>query len=170
MAAVINATPMDANANAYCTLVEARAYYDTNLYATDVQLQDDTKLTKGIITATSLIDEGFSWLGTPATTLQALCFPRWGLFELSGRLIVQTTIPQKVKDATAELARQLLLSDRTADNDLETLGVKELNVEGAVRLRFDQPIAKVLPDRVVNMLLQWGIPRLERGMAKVTRC
>lgn len=123
-----------ATANAYCTVAEADAYHE-NLPLAAVRViwtaaSTDDK-TRAILTATRLIDGTFDFIGGRVTTTQALAWPRYltaasgwsgsfydywnGSWSWNGYAIDSTTIPQRVKDATAEYARQLLVADRTAD-------------------------------------------------------
>lgn len=59
-----------------------------------------------------------------------------------------TYIPQDLKDAQIELAGQLLATDRTLDNDIQTLGITSVRA-GSVALSFKEMISHhVLPEAV----------------------
>jgi len=76
-------------------------------------------------------------------------------------------IPPELKNAAAELARQLIVADRSADSDLETQKVKSLTA-GPVSLTFgDNIAAKVMPDAVVALLPSWW--GYVRGRVSATR-
>lgn len=63
-----------------------------------------------------------------------------------------TVIPQRLKDATAELAGQLLIEDRTLDNDVIIQGINSLRA-GSVSLGFNKDlIQQVIPQAVYDML------------------
>lgn len=68
--------------------------------------------------ATQYLDAvyGRSFQGTRVTVTQALAFPRYDV-EIDGFVLTSTTIPQKLKDATAELAVRALTEDLLADQD-----------------------------------------------------
>lgn len=68
--------------------------------------------------ATQYLDAvyGRSFQGARVTVTQALAFPRYDV-ELDGWVILSTTIPQRLKDATAELAVRALTEDLLADQD-----------------------------------------------------
>lgn len=169
MALILNATAGDPNANSYCTLAEARAFYAQNVYAIDDKISDDLALTAALVDATQLLDDHYDWFGTAASLTQALLWPRNGVFDAKGAYIPSTAIPDRVKKATAEMARQLLLSDRTADNDVETQGIKRLKAD-TIELEFrDNTGPKVIPDRVADMLLRYGRQNAAGGFARTYR-
>jgi hypothetical protein len=71
----------------------------------------------------------------------------------TGAMIPSGEVPQALKDATAEFARQLMVTDRTADNDVEAQGISSLSA-GPVSLAFKDTIyPKVVPDAVMNLLV-----------------
>jgi hypothetical protein len=70
--------------------------------------------------------------------MQYMSWPRIGMFSKNKFLIDSTVIPQQLKEAQAEFARQLIDADRTADNDAFKGGVKGLTV-GPVSLEFRDP-------------------------------
>jgi hypothetical protein len=87
-----------------------------------------------------------------------LQWPRSGMIDLDDTGTVDSdTIPQRLKEITAEYARQLLVSNRTADSDVETQGITSLSA-GPISLSFKDSIrAKVVPDAVVQMIpTEWG--------------
>lgn len=150
------------NANAYCTLLEATTYNDNNIAGATWALADTPTKTRAILTATRLIDEHYDFRGVASTYTQALQWPRATLEDAKGAPLDYTVVPQKVKDATAEFARQLLTGDRTADNDVVVQGIKRVNVAGAVEVEFvDTALigSSVIPDAVTRMLSLWGVKR-----------
>ncbi len=183
MPLVLDATPGGASANSYASLADARAYYDSHLYATDEQLDDDELLAKALVMATRLLDEWWDWQGSATTLTQKLAWPRvdgWafnyenspyrsGLTYVTGAVIPSDVIPDELKHATAELARQLLAGDRTADSDVETQGLKALKAS-SIELTFrDNVVAKVIPDAVFQMVSRWGTLRNRKGVLKLVR-
>lgn len=68
--------------------------------------------------ATQYLDAeyGRSWQGWRVTSTQALSWPRYDV-EVDGHCVESTTIPQKLKDATAELAMRALTADLLSDED-----------------------------------------------------
>jgi hypothetical protein len=106
-----------------------------------------------LLYATKLMDALFVWTGYAAVpSTQALLWPRVGMWYRSGESVPSNIIPDELKDATAEFAKQLLEADRTDDNPIETLGLKKLRA-GPVALEWDEDTAaKVVPDVVANLL------------------
>lgn len=175
MAVTLIATPGAANANSYLTAVEAQAYMDTRITIREWDDADSQDVL--LIMATRVLDalsqpyktlcppSGGSpayyivrpqWTGAPATTTQRLAWPRLGMFDYNGNAINPATIPQTLKDVTAELAAQLAQEDRTLDNSVITQGLTSIKA-GSVALTFKQNIMpQVIPDAVYNMMpLSW---------------
>jgi hypothetical protein len=150
------ATAGSASANTYLTLAEADAYHDTRLSVTDwTDATDDTK-NKSLLMATRLIDDMFAWVNSQTDSVQALRWPRSGMLDANERdYIDNDVIPQELKNAVAELARQLIAEDRTVDDDIETKRITSLTA-GPVSLSFGEGVkAKVIPDAVFFMIPRW---------------
>jgi hypothetical protein len=167
------ATPGAADANSYATVEEADAYYDSRLYA-DGWLASGVNKAAALAMASRLLDgfftwtgdaatqrqssrlpryAFFTWTGAPSTAEQALCWPRQGMYSRNGYLIASGEIPNALKNATAELAGQLLTADRTVDNDIEAMGITSLKA-GPVSLSFKDLVEnKVMPDAVLLLLV-----------------
>lgn len=179
MPSTLVATAGATNANAYCTVVEADAYVD-NLPRADVRIvwtaaTTDDK-TRALITATTLLDRAFQFLGSRTSLFQPLEWPRyfynpsygWGSGSGYGYsysngsfgyfLIDSTTVPARVKDATAEYARQLLERDRTADpttpEDSQIQRIKADVIE--IEYNRDGVTGKPVPDAVALLLAGLG--------------
>jgi len=175
---ILIATPAAANANSYATVAEADAYSDSRLF-TDDWLTGTADKERALAMATRLLDAFYTWTGsavtqkqsqnlpkfafyawtgTPSTETQALCWPRQGMYSRNGFAIPSGEIPQPLKDATSEFARQLLVADRSADNDIEAQGITSIKA-GPVSLTFKDMIEKkVIPDAVHSLLVpSWCI-------------
>lgn len=87
----LNATPGAADADSYVTVAEYQAYAAAMGF---VLIGDATTQEPQLRRARVAIDTGYDWIGSPATTTQALHFPETD----------ETDIPQAVKDAQCELA------------------------------------------------------------------
>ena len=123
MAVEIDATPAGAQANSYCTLAEAEAYHETRLHNTAWTAADDATKKKALIWATRLLDEQIEWEGFATHfDTQVLQWPRMALYypgydnvyDMLGRAIGEDEIPQRLKNAQAELALYLISADTTA--------------------------------------------------------
>lgn len=149
----VDATPGGATANSYCTVAEADTYHDDHLYASAWSAASDTQKAAAVITATRLLDAWVEWSGLAASSTQALCWPRSGMLTRNGYSILSTVVPQTLKDATAEFARQLLASDLTETNEVVAKGITELKA-GSIALKFKEAVEKhVVPDAVLALLV-----------------
>lgn len=135
MAIVIVATPGAANANSFGTLEEADAYFATRLYSTAWTSADIEVKKAALIMATSALTANICWVGSPTDAVQVLPFPRTGMSDRNGNEIADTVIPQDLKIAEFELALAMLKSDRTAESDIEAVGLTKLKA-GPVELSF----------------------------------
>jgi hypothetical protein len=152
------ATAGSASANSYCTLAEADQYHeDRPLNDSEVweDASDDEK-TAALLWATTLLDRMFVWRGWITNQTQRLLWPRVGLVEVNGLYpLDENSIPELLKFATAEFARQLLDEDRTADSSTDELSSLKI---GSINLVFkDTTYSKPVPDAVVLLIPeQWG--------------
>ncbi len=158
-------TPGGADANTYCSEEDCDAYHEGRLYTDTWDDADDDNREKALRMATRLLDQWFEWDGIVATAEQALLWPRIGAIGASGHLLPSDEIPVAIREATAELARQLLDADRSADSDVETQGLKRI-MAGSVELEFTGAAsAKVIPDAVVGFVGRLGRQRGRSGGA-----
>ena len=114
MTITIDATVGGASANAFVTEVEQIAYMATRLNAstwTTVSGTTCTNTEKQAMVEASRELSAMAWLGTRTDTTQFLSWPRFDVPDPdspSGFLYSSAAIPQRVKDATCELAFQFL--------------------------------------------------------------
>jgi hypothetical protein len=172
MAITIVETAGSASANSYCSAAELAAYLDTCLHVSDAvtAATPDTK-NRALVSATRLLDEQIEWDGDPAEPgTQALQWPRSGLLDDKGEELAEGTIPTRLKNATAELARLLIDSDLTASSSSD--GIQQLQV-GSVGITFNTsnpPKRKVIPDSVWQMVSLWGEKKFQGSItAKIER-
>lgn len=188
MPVTLNATAGDPAANAYISLADAQTYMDTQTVdLTTWTAASADQQNRAIATATRLLDEHVDWKGFVASATQALQWPR--LYVPRDRKMLfwppgtqpfnwwnsfyedPTTIPPRVANAAAELARQLLLSDRQADDDLSRKQITGIDA-GSVKLSFkgySQP--QVLPDTVWYLIEIYGrIRHRSQLSAPLQRC
>lgn len=162
------ATPGAATANSYCIRQEGDAYHQVHLYNTPWTQADDWKKEAALIMATRILDEQVAWNGQLASTTQALRWPRSGVLDRDGLTYCESaTIPTFLKHATAELARHLLIEDRTKDRGF---GIASVTAD-TVEVVFDKLDQKpVLPASVAAILAPYGqITTPGRGVVKVVR-
>tara|TARA_R100001244_G_scaffold99649_1_gene74399 strand:+ start:2374 stop:2877 length:504 start_codon:yes stop_codon:yes gene_type:complete len=164
----IDATVNGANSDSFITVAVADTYWGTNLYATTWDAATTANKEKALKMATRILDEKVVWVGTRATTTQAL---GWGRSDVTwdGTTVSSSTIPIQISNATAQFAGDLLVSDLTAN--AEGKGLNSLKV-GEITLDFDKnDTAGVMPEIVQEMLRGWGTiyARAKFGTVPVVR-
>jgi hypothetical protein len=165
----LDATIGGTSSDSYTTVADADAYHSTHLYASAWTAASTDDKERGLKTATRLLDERTTWIGTKHTDEQALRWPRGSATDIDGYAVLTTEIPAAIQNATAELARNLISSDSTGE--AQGKGITNLAV-GSVSLTFDKAdTADVLPSIVQEMLRGWGIihARAKFGLATVVR-
>lgn len=154
MALTIVATAGAVDANSYCTLAEAETYFEKRLHKTDWSGASTGDKNMALAWATSILDETMNWYGWAMTETQALRWPRIGLASPDGWTISSTTIPQFLKNATAEFAMHLIAEDRLADPD--TMGFKQIAVS-SIQITTDKFDRKpIIPQPVWNLVRPYG--------------
>ncbi len=116
-----------ADANSYASAADGDAYFDGHLYATAWTAATTASKEKALVFASRLIDSLCQFNGSKASEAQALQWPRvrcpdpdagWSITVLTwnrrDRSIPDNVVPPAVVRATCELARELILTDRTA--------------------------------------------------------
>lgn len=153
MPLILDATAGSATANTYATRAEADTYHTTRGFSDAWTGAGTGEKDAALTWATRLLDGLFEWAGWSVSATQALQWPRDGVMNRTGLALLSTSaIPQEIKNATAELARQLLVADRTADSDVEAAGLKQLRA-GPVELTFDETkLGKVAPDSLRTLI------------------
>ncbi len=160
-------TPGASNANAYADVAWGDAYHDARLFATDWSGATTANKTVALIMATRLLDEMYIWSGYVVNATQYLLWPRVGMWYPSTYYVPSNVIPDLLKNATAEFARQLIVADRSLDSEVETQGLTSLSVSSISMAFKDGVRAKVVPDAVALLIPSaWGVVR-SRGRGSV---
>jgi len=116
----------NADANSYADVADANAYYAAHLYATAWTAATDDQKAVALVMATRLIDAEFQFNGTRTTAGQACngrgrCAPSRTtsmcpisvLLPIPYDYVEYDKVPKAVIQATCEMARELLIADRT---------------------------------------------------------
>jgi len=139
MALTIVATAGSASANSYCTVAEATAYNEAHVSGTTWTEAEPEDQKRALIMATRELDAYLSWSGLASTDGQALAWPRTGMLDpITDAVIGEDVVPVRVKWATAEQARLLLVRDRTAESDTDVQGIASLTA-GSIQIGFRSP-------------------------------
>ena len=170
-----------ANANAYADVADGDAYHDGHLYATAWAAATTASKTTALVMASRLIDAEYQFDGVQTTDAQALAWPRYrcpdpdrdaslrvGLLLASENWVPENTVPKAVVQATCELARELLIADRTAAPAGE--GLKYYNDAGK-QTGYDKTDTRpVIPKLVQAMLAKYGsLISAKSGAVKLIR-
>ncbi len=150
------------------------------------EVKDDQK--KALVMATRSVDVNMEWLGYRVWQVQPLDWPRiyvpdkrFTMYHyvrdplapvgIWGPVYPQNEVPLRVKEATMELAMELLKKDRGAEWD--ALGVSSVGLgSGAVSVAFTGDAAtlkKIFTPQVEAMLVPFGTPTQSRCQARVSR-
>ena len=175
MTVVIDATDGGASANSYCTLAYADDYHDSRLHNSVWTAATDATKNTALVWATRVFESKMSWYGAKLHITQKLGYPRYGVYNENGYLMgydystLQYSVPDELKNATAELAFWLITADRMADPGSK--GIKTLSVD-VIKLEFDKgDYPTELPNSVVGMLSRLGrYVSGSSGQIRVRRC
>lgn len=136
MALTLVTTPKSASANSYASVAEANSYFEKRLHKSTWEDADDEDKKIALIWATQLLDEKVQWDGIQSDSNGALRFPRIGLYTQDGNEIDSDTIPQFLKNATAEFAMHLIAEDRTAEANRDLKGFKSITAD-VIQVKVD---------------------------------
>lgn len=155
-----------AGANSFASVAEGDEYNAGHLYASDWTGATNDKKEAALRMATRLLDAAVVWNGIKKTSEQALGWPRSYAPEAAQsvggaltnwmpyRYYDSDSVPKGIKDATCELARLLLKSDRTADP--QSKGISSVAV-GPIDIAFDSADRpEMLPESLLLMLRPFG--------------
>ena len=144
-----------ANANAYANAADGDAYHEGHLYASAWTAASAGNKAAALVMATRLIDAELQFAGWKVSPTQALQWPRASCLDPDGGDdLPADAVPKAVQDATCELARELLIVDRTAAPVGE--GLKYFN-DGSVQAGYDKSDTRPIISRVAQaMLAKYG--------------
>jgi hypothetical protein len=139
------ATAGASTANSFATAAEFESYRDTRLNAGAYDTADSDDQDRALIEATRELGV-LTYVGTAASDTQALVWPRQWAEDPDASVGVtyyaSTEIPQRVKDATMELALQFLIAGTT---DVAALDSKQGVIEktvGPLTTRWADPYTR----------------------------
>lgn len=129
-----------ANANTWADLDYYKQYLQTRLplvtwLADAVANMIDEQLKIDLIAAGRLMNNLITWTGTPVDGVQAMTWPRDGMYTINGYAVANTTIPNSLKDAQCEYALQLHNNDLLSDDDAAKKNVKKVKAS-SVEVEF----------------------------------
>jgi hypothetical protein len=169
------------DANSYADVADGDAYHDGHLYATAWTAASDTQKAVALVMASRLVDAEFQFNGTRTNAVQGLQWPRARcpepdaihvplqvLLPIPSDFVRFDSVPKAVVQAACEMARELLIADRTAAPAGE--GLKYYNNAG-VQTGYDKTDRRPVLSRVAMvMLAKYGVPMsATSGMTKLQR-
>jgi len=147
------------DANAYANAADGDAYHEGHLYATAWTGASAANKDAALVMATRLIDGQYQFNGVKANEGQALQWPREGCHDpdadgWNGGTVAASVVPKPVIEATCELARELLVADRTTAPPGE--GLKYYNT-GTDQTGYDKDDKRpVIPPVAQALLAKYG--------------
>jgi len=170
-----------ADANAYANVADGDAYHAGHLYASAWTAASADNKAVALVMASRLIDAEYQFGGVKSADSQALQWPRYrctdpdrdatlgvGLLLTSENWVPENLVPKPVVQAACELARELLIADRTAAPAGE--GLKYYNNAG-VQTGYDKADTRpIIPAIVQAFLGKYGaLIKSKSGSVKLVR-
>ena len=158
-----------ADANAYANVADGDAYHAGHLYASAWTAASADNKAVALVMASRLIDAEYQFGGTRSVASQALQWPREDCPDPdAGDMVAETMVPKAVVEAACELARELIIADRTAAPAGE--GLKYYNDAGK-QTGYDKADTRpMFPKLVQAMLAKYGsLISAKSGVVKLIR-
>ena len=171
MAFVVETGAGLSNANSYLSEADADSYHADHSGSTDWSGASSSDKQKALRLATQYLDTKYDgrWKGVRTSESQSLAWPRYNVSDSDGYTYDSDDLPQKLKDATAELALKViegdtLLDDLTDSGTIKKSRVKVDTIEEEIEyLGGNSPVKKyMLIDHLIKQLIQ-SSDVLERG-------
>jgi hypothetical protein len=145
-----------ADANSYANVADGDAYHEGHLYATPWTGATADQKAAALVMATRLIDSQYQFSGVKAQSAQALQWPRLDCPDPDadandGGMVFENVVPKAVLNATCEMARELLVTDRTAAPQGE--GLKYQNI-GTTQTGYDPEDRRPIISHVAQAMLR----------------
>ena len=170
-----------ADANAYANVADGDAYHAGHLYASAWTAASSDQKAVALVMASRLIDAEYQFGGVKFVDAQALQWPRYrcpdpdrdatlglGLLLTSNNWVPENLVPKPVVQAACELARELLIADRTAAPAGE--GLKYYNDAGKQTGYDKSDTRPIIPAVVQALLAKYGaLIKSKSGAVKLVR-
>ena len=149
------------DANAYADVADGTAYHEGHLYASAWSGASAGEQAAALVMASRVIDAQMAFRGIRAVGGQALQWPRAGCRDedadpdVASGFVPVDEVPKAVVDATCELARELLIVDRTGAPVGQGLSYSNVGTtQTGYKAEDRRPI---LPELVQSMLGKFGV-------------
>lgn len=139
-------------ANSYVTTAFADAYFaiDVNFAATWDDTDAEVKQQR-LQWATRILDQKVTWRGTKATDSNPLRWPRAGVFDRDGVVVLSTVIPEQLKQAVCELVKLTTEVDPTTSQGGDAL--KRLSVD-VIEIEYQDDVVQAEAPPILNQILR----------------
>jgi hypothetical protein len=159
-----------ADANSYAAVADADAYYEGHLYASAWNDATAENQAAALVMATRLIDAEYEFNGAKASAAQSLQWPRAKCVDQDRAggetFLPEDQVPAPLLRATCEMARELLIIDRTAAPAGEGLSaVRNADLSETVYNKRDK--RPIIASLTRSMLFKYG--SLVSGRSGVVR-
>jgi len=151
------------DANAYADLTDANAYFDGHLYAAAWTAATDAQKSVALVMASRLIDAEYQFNGTRTNAMQGLQWPRAKcpepdnvhvpisvLLPIPYDYVQYDQVPKAVIQATCEMARELLITDRTVAPAGEGMSYQNI---GGNQTGYDKADKRPVLSQVAQVML-----------------
>ena len=163
------------DANSYASAADSDAYHAGHLYATSWTGATADNKAAALVMASRVIDAEFQFNGVKTSAAQALQWPRSDCRDPDAvatsaglGVIGSNVVPKGVTHATCELARELLLLDRTTAPPGEGIASDWTSTAGKKYSKTD--VRPILSRLVLSLLSKFGTPtRQGGGVVKLVR-
>ena len=152
-----------ADANAYADVADADAYHAGHLYASAWTAATADQKAVALVMASRLIDAEYQFNGTRTTANQAMQWPRAMcpepdnvhvpisvLLPIPYDYVQYDTVPKAVIQATCEMARELLITDRTVAPAGEGMSYQNI---GGNQTGYDKADKRPVLSQVAQVML-----------------
>jgi len=142
------------DANAYADVADGDGYFEGHLYAAAWTAATTLQKTAALVMATRVIDAEYQFNGARAVEGQALQWPRENCPDPDGAaatVLPNNNVPKVVIDANCEMARELLIVDRTAAPPGE--GIHERQEVDLSRTIYSKSDKRLVITRLVQAML-----------------
>lgn len=153
MAFTFDSTPSSSVSNSYLSVQEADDYFGGRFGADKWATFSNTQKQQLLVTSTKQLDTAL-FGGRRSKQIQSLQWPRYALVDNDGYPISDTEIPNKVKEATCEMALWIWTEEDRLLSDTEILQVDTYKV-GPIDIAVNKERI-VFPPKVEELLKSIG--------------
>lgn len=157
------------DANAYADAADGNAYFEGHLYATAWTAATAGQKDAALVMASRVIDAEYQFHGKRVSDSQALQWPRQDCPDPDGSGdLASDKVPAAVVKATCELAKELLITDRTAAPPGEGI-LEQQNSDYSATVYSKKDARQIIPHLVQALLARFGDLIRKGSVARLQR-